>query len=302
MLVEGNSTMYFNNVFQRKITLKNDIYCFSTTPESDVYDKTYKTFNCMVTSLEPYWSNVNADDAKFNNDIVISAENNRDLNLLSPGWIMSWSTYLTNSDINIIKTNKVFDISFLFSLRGQCEVPPDLKTDIHTYLHRQYIMDNYNDIKIPKTIYISNWNKDLPKKYPTFPLIPDNKECLYNSMFNIALENSKVYNYYAEKILDCFLSLTIPIYIGCPNIGDYYDKRGIIFAKSGEDIINICNTLSAEKYYSLEEYYTNNYKLVKFWLKYHYYQNLIENYLVFLTKFYNNNYSQNYIDSINHHH
>jgi len=218
----------------------------------------------------------------------ISAKNNNDLNLLSPGWIQSWCSKIVNIDINTIKSNKVFDISFLFSLRGTCEIPPDLKTEIHTYLHRQYIIDNCNDINIPKKIYISNWNKDLPKKYPNFPLIPDNKECLYNSMFNIAFENSKVYNYYAEKILDCFLTLTVPIYIGCPNIGDYYDKRGIIFAKSGENIINICNTLSTDKYNSLEEYYTNtnNYKLVKFWLKYHNHLNLIENYLVFLTKFY----------------
>jgi hypothetical protein len=120
--------------------------------------------------------------------------------------------------------------------------------------------------------------------------------------FNISLENSKVHNYYAEKILDCFLTLTVPIYIGCPNIGDYYDKRGIIFANSGEDVINICNTLSNDKYYSLEEYYMNNYKLSKFWLKYHNYQNLIENYLVFLTNFYNNLYYNEIINLINIHH
>jgi hypothetical protein len=285
----NTSTIYFNNVIQKNTLFKNDIYCYLGT--TGVYDETNKSFNCLCSCLEPI--SLSGCDSLYNelylyNDIMCSANYNKDLNLLSPGWIMSWSPHgIPNLDINEIKNNKNFSISFLFSLRGNSEVNSTLKNSEYTYNDREFFIKNSKDITIPKKIYISNWNKDLPKQYPEFPLIPDGKECLYNSMFNISLENSKIHNYYAEKILDCFLTLTVPIYIGCPNIGDYYDKRGIIFANSGEDMISICNTLSNEKYYSLEEYYMNNYKLSKFWLKYHNYQNLTEDYLIFLENFYN---------------
>jgi hypothetical protein len=275
------SNIYFDKTLQKNTLFKNDIYCYLHT-ETNLYNN--ESINCLCTCLEPNWEYINMS---LYNDIMCSANYNKDLNLLSPGWIMSWSSHIPNFDINTIKNNKIFDVSFLFSLRGCVEIPEGLKSDEYTYNDREFFIKNSKDITIPKKIYISNWNKDLPKQYPEFPLIPDGKECLYNSMFNISLENSKIHNYYAEKILDCFLTLTVPIYIGCPNIGDYYDKRGIIFANSGEDMISICNTLSNEKYYSLEEYYMNNYKLSKFWLKYHNYQNLIEDYLVFLENFYN---------------
>lgn len=277
------SNIYFDKTLQKNTLFKNDIHCYLHT-NTNLYNN--NLINCLCSCLEPNWEYID-NNTSLCNDISLSSKYNKDLNLLSPGWIMSWSPHIPEFNINTIKNNKIFDVSFLFSLRGCVEIPENLKSDEYTYIHREFIIKNSKDITIPKKIYISNWNKDLPKKYPEFPLIPDFKECLYTSMFNISLENSKVHNYYAEKILDCFLTLTVPIYIGCPNIGDYYDKRGIIFANSGEDIINICNNLSNDKYYSLEEYYMNNYKLSKFWLKYYNYQNLIENYLIFLTNFYN---------------
>ena len=40
--------------------------------------------------------------------------------------------------------------------------------------------------------------------------------------YSIALENSLSPDYWTEKIGDCFLAGTVPIYAGCPNIGDYF--------------------------------------------------------------------------------
>ena len=47
------------------------------------------------------------------------------------------------------------------------------------------------------------------------------EEGLKDYYFSITIENSKSKNYFTEKILDCFACGTIPIYWGCPNIGDY---------------------------------------------------------------------------------
>ena len=64
--------------------------------------------------------------------------------------------------------------------------------------------------------------------------------------FHVCIENVRQENYFSEKLLDCFLTRTIPIYWGCPNIDSYFDVRGMILignegdvAKRAVDMINI---------------------------------------------------------------
>eukprot|EP00620_Florenciella_sp_RCC1587_P021099 CAMPEP_0182561832 /NCGR_PEP_ID=MMETSP1324-20130603/4262_1 /TAXON_ID=236786 /ORGANISM="Florenciella sp., Strain RCC1587" /LENGTH=60 /DNA_ID=CAMNT_0024774579 /DNA_START=220 /DNA_END=399 /DNA_ORIENTATION=+ len=47
-------------------------------------------------------------------------------------------------------------------------------------------------------------------------------------MFHIAIENVKSNGYFTEKLLDCFLTRTVPLYWGCPNIGEYFEVEGMI--------------------------------------------------------------------------
>jgi len=54
------------------------------------------------------------------------------------------------------------------------------------------------------------------------------EEGLCDYMFSIAIENASYETYFTEKLLDCFATGTIPVYYGAPNIGDYFNKDGII--------------------------------------------------------------------------
>lgn len=47
--------------------------------------------------------------------------------------------------------------------------------------------------------------------------------------FSISIENCQKNFYFTEKILDCFLTGTIPVYFGCPGIIEYFNQDGIIF-------------------------------------------------------------------------
>ncbi len=61
------------------------------------------------------------------------------------------------------------------------------------------------------------------------PLPNDDKfEILYPYKYSIAIENSYYDHYWTEKIADCFLSWTMPIYAGAPNITDYFPKESMI--------------------------------------------------------------------------
>lgn len=53
-------------------------------------------------------------------------------------------------------------------------------------------------------------------------------EALDKYRFHICIENSSVPHYWTEKMADPLLAYTIPIYIGCPNIDDYFHGKGYI--------------------------------------------------------------------------
>lgn len=58
--------------------------------------------------------------------------------------------------------------------------------------------------------------------------LPDKLEGLLSYKYSIALENSSLEHYFTEKINDCFLSYTVPLYYGCSNIGKYFPERSFI--------------------------------------------------------------------------
>jgi hypothetical protein len=54
--------------------------------------------------------------------------------------------------------------------------------------------------------------------------------------FSIVVENDRAPNYFTEKLLDCFAVGTVPIYWGAPNIGDFFDARGIMEVENIHDV------------------------------------------------------------------
>uniref|UniRef100_A0A6C0B681 Fucosyltransferase C-terminal domain-containing protein n=1 Tax=viral metagenome TaxID=1070528 RepID=A0A6C0B681_9ZZZZ len=50
--------------------------------------------------------------------------------------------------------------------------------------------------------------------------------------FSLVIENSRQKNYFSEKLIDCLITKTIPVYWGCPNISDWFDTRGWIILES----------------------------------------------------------------------
>lgn len=58
--------------------------------------------------------------------------------------------------------------------------------------------------------------------------IKNKEEGLKDYCFSFALENATYPNMFTEKITDCFMTGTIPIYYGIKNIGDYFNTDGII--------------------------------------------------------------------------
>jgi hypothetical protein len=90
----------------------------------------------------------------------------------------------------------------------------------------------------------------------------ESKEKFYeNAKFNIACENQVMPNMFTEKLIDCFQTRTIPIYWGASNIGDTFNKHGIIAVNNLQEIINVCNQLTPDTYEKMLPLIEDNYEI-----------------------------------------
>jgi hypothetical protein len=64
-------------------------------------------------------------------------------------------------------------------------------------------------------------------------------ESLEKYRYSIVIENDITPYHFTEKILNCFASMTVPIYIGATRIGEFFNLAGIIQVPSQQiDVIN----------------------------------------------------------------
>lgn len=130
------------------------------------------------------------------------------------------------------------------------------KTFTEGHLLRQKIYYKQEKIKIPKDFYISSYGEI--ENFFGNKVLGEKKEPLFNSQFHICIENSKQKNYFTEKIVDCFQTKTIPIYWGCPNIGDFFDIKGIIIVNNFSELIEACNRINEDTYCNMLPYVEKN--------------------------------------------
>jgi hypothetical protein len=82
---------------------------------------------------------------------------------------------------------------------------------------------------------------------------------LKDYMFSISIENTKQDYYFTEKLIDCFLTGTVPIYYGCPSIYKFFNIKGIIVIDTLTDLINILPTITTDLYNNMKPYIEENY-------------------------------------------
>jgi len=128
-----------------------------------------------------------------------------------------------------------------------------LKTYGHSLRHE--LLARKNEIKIPTKFFDVYGNR-----YDIEDARKGKEEVFGDSMFGVAIENTSHNGYFTEKILDCFLLKTIPIYWGCSNIGDFFNQEGIIKFGNIDEFIYISNNLNDEYYDSKKDIIEGNYQ------------------------------------------
>ena len=132
----------------------------------------------------------------------------------------------------------------------------------HSLRHELYA--RRKEVKIPFDIYRGTWNQFEPTE-DTLPMPPwpnrKEKVMVFDCMFHVCIEAWKHSYYFSEKIIDCLITKTIPIYWGCTEIGNYFNERGMIIVNTVDDIINVCNQLTPNVYERMLPVVIDNYEL-----------------------------------------
>jgi hypothetical protein len=142
-------------------------------------------------------------------------------------------SWIHGNDINIHEKKKV--VSMIASTKSMC----------NGHLFRNRIANSFSS---SKDLYGNGRNNQLENK----------ADGLRDYMFSIAMENDCYDTYYTEKLLDCFLSGTIPIYWGSRKISDVFDINGVLFLEE----TNI-ESLTPEIYKSKINSITKNFEIAK---------------------------------------
>lgn len=205
------------------------------------YDKIKSTYKCIflaeckaiTTSLyEDVENNLEKYDLIFTHDNELYKKNPKKI-ILVPGS----TTILDYNQWNIYKKLKLISWA-----TGQIKEDADL---LKGYVKRYNLLN-----LLEKNNYqIKNKKIDLFGLSVNKPFI-DKILTLKKYMFCIVIENSKYDYYFTEKLLDCLLTGTIPIYWGCPSIGNIFNSEGILSFETLDDLIKIIDNISEDFYYS----------------------------------------------------
>ena len=151
-----------------------------------------------------------------------------------------------DESLDELHENKRFEISFLCSNHAR---------SLEGYDKRKEIWSKRSEFENPTLFYSSTRHPISPNVLPE-----DDKKYLFNSQFHITIESSSVTNYFSEKLIDALITKTVPIYWGCPNIGDFFDARGMIIVDSETDIVEVCNNITSETYEEMKPFIDENYR------------------------------------------
>ena len=131
------------------------------------------------------------------------------------------------------------------------------KKDMEGHIFRHKVVDFLKNIDdIPK---IDLYGSGSPNG-----AIKLKSDSLINHMFSIVVENGVCDAYFTEKIMDCFLTGNIPIYRGTSEIGDFFDKRGILEFNTLEELEFILkNKVNYDMYKEMLPYAKRNLEITK---------------------------------------
>jgi hypothetical protein len=172
------------------------------------------------------------------------------------------TSWIKEADYQNIDTSlKIFKMSTVVGYKNW--------TSGHNIRHELY-QKQKEFTNISLNIYRSNHGTRLEDISNNLLLPDNNKINLFKEFqFSIVIENSQQANYFTEKLVDCLITKTIPIYWGCLNISEYFDTTGWIIFSDLDDLKQKLSLLNDSYYFRYTEVINKNYETAKMYADFH---------------------------------
>jgi hypothetical protein len=216
---------------ERSYRLKDYIYNFQITTGNDydllvsinkpVYDKTSRVLGVL---MEPSWFLNNKLDSIYNTcDHVLSynKHTNYSNNIYYPGILPMQLNYDTGQDLEYY-LNRDYTKTKLCSMIVSRDKTS--YNDNVLYNKRIKLAENILKTDLPIDIYGKGWDAYTSSDTRVKGSLDLNSKYLgvQEYKYSIAIENTSEGDYFTEKVTDCLLVNTIPIYYGCNNINNFF--------------------------------------------------------------------------------
>jgi len=153
-------------------------------------------------------------------------------------------------DVELAKTSNIFQLT-------QCSAKSYIKNGVIYQKNKLVSMIASNKKMCSEHVYRQSVIQKFTNKCDHFGRgyrhLENKEDGLRDYCFSIAMENATYPNMFTEKITDCFMTGTIPIYFGIQNIGDYFDINGIIILNDNFKIEDLSFELYESKIESVEK-------------------------------------------------
>ena len=150
---------------------------------------------------------------------------------------------------------KTKNISIISSKKAQCDLHK-YRTELARKCKTQNIADAFGTFDGGKFVNV--------------------EDTLTDYRFSIVVENYISPLWFTEKITNCFMSMTIPVYLGATEISKFFNIDGIITFDKKEDISNVLKKCTKEYYQEHLSAVIDNYNRIK---NYNMLDNMYEKYL-----------------------
>jgi hypothetical protein len=172
----------------------------------------YIPTNTYCFTMEPSWSpNLRLDSKSFNR--IYTHLEGRWPNAVNIPTMLPYQLVESKDELIRSKPLKTKKLSFVVSMKRGNKM----------YAFRLALALKLLKTSLDFDLYGHGWPAGLDKRIKG--PVSSKSQALAAYTYSICIENSREKNYVTEKITDCFLTGTIPIYLGCPNIQDVYDQQ-----------------------------------------------------------------------------
>jgi hypothetical protein len=228
----------FNRFSRVYITKKNFNKSFTLTPNNDYdflviinYPHSYINFDKEKTLgviMEPTWSPHFVNSKRFLEPlckhILYHYPIKNPQYVFYPGLLPYHFDYDEGNDLDFYLNNtftKHKKCSFVVSFN---QISPHNSC---LYNDRVKFALDILETNLDIDIYGNNWEQANINDSRIKGTVDNKKTALLDYEYSIAIENCQEEGYFTEKLTDCILTNTIPIYFGCPNIKKYLKSNPI---------------------------------------------------------------------------